>query len=188
MSYFDRANGNNEVFFSELKRKSSWFLILGGLLIVTGIVSLYYIYTATLISVYFIAITLTISGVLQLIYAFQTTGIGKTIFWLLIALLYIVAGGIIFIHPIEGIMIVTLTLASALIVIGVFRVINGIQIYRMMNSWWVIASGIITFILGICILASWPLDSLYILGLFLGIDFIFSGWSYIAFYLALKKS
>ena len=36
-------------------------------------------------------------------------------------------------------------------------------------------SGLVTFILGVIIIASWPVNSRYVLGLFLAIDLIFYG-------------
>ena len=37
---------------------------------------------------------------------------------------------------------------------------------------WVALSGVVTLLLGLLILTRWPVSSLYILGLFLGIDLI----------------
>jgi uncharacterized membrane protein HdeD (DUF308 family) len=45
---------------------------------------------------------------------------------------------------------------------------------------WVVLSGAITLLLGLIILAHWPVSSLYILGLFLGIDLVFAGAGWIA--------
>jgi len=45
---------------------------------------------------------------------------------------------------------------------------------------WVALSGAITLLPGIVILAHWPVSGLYILGLFLGIDLVLAGASWIA--------
>jgi uncharacterized membrane protein HdeD (DUF308 family) len=45
---------------------------------------------------------------------------------------------------------------------------------------WVVLSGAITLLLGLIILAHWPVSSLSILGLSLGIDFVFAGAGWIA--------
>jgi uncharacterized membrane protein HdeD (DUF308 family) len=52
---------------------------------------------------------------------------------------------------------------------------------------WVAASGVITFLLGLIILAHWPVSGLYILGLFLGIDLIIVGVGWIGIGLGLKR-
>jgi uncharacterized membrane protein HdeD (DUF308 family) len=51
----------------------------------------------------------------------------------------------------------------------------------------VAVSGIITLLLGLVILAHWPISSIYILGIFLGIDLIFAGAGWIALGLGLQK-
>jgi uncharacterized membrane protein HdeD (DUF308 family) len=52
---------------------------------------------------------------------------------------------------------------------------------------WVLLSGIITLLLGLVIVAHWPVSSLYILGLFLGIDLVLAGASWIGIGLGLKR-
>jgi len=41
--------------------------------------------------------------------------------------------------------------------------------------------------LGIYIYVLWPLDSLIVIGLFVGIDMIFTGWTWAMLALAVKK-
>jgi uncharacterized membrane protein HdeD (DUF308 family) len=48
-------------------------------------------------------------------------------------------------------------------------------------------SGIITLLLGLIILAHWPVSSLYILGLFLGIDLVFAGAGWIGLGVGLRR-
>jgi uncharacterized membrane protein HdeD (DUF308 family) len=52
---------------------------------------------------------------------------------------------------------------------------------------WVAFSGVITLLLGLVILAHWPVSGLYILGLFLGVDLIFAGMSWIGVGLGLRS-
>jgi uncharacterized membrane protein HdeD (DUF308 family) len=51
----------------------------------------------------------------------------------------------------------------------------------------VVLSGVIELLIGLVILAHWPVSSLYILGLFLGVDLVFAGVSWISFGLGLKN-
>jgi uncharacterized membrane protein HdeD (DUF308 family) len=54
--------------------------------------------------------------------------------------------------------------------------------------WMLVAlSAVITLLLGIIILAKWPVSSLYILGIFLGIDLVFAGVGWIFVGLGLKS-
>jgi uncharacterized membrane protein HdeD (DUF308 family) len=48
-------------------------------------------------------------------------------------------------------------------------------------------AGIISILLGLMIAMGWPVNSLWVLGIFLAIDLVFQGWSFIAIGLALKR-
>ena len=50
-----------------------------------------------------------------------------------------------------------------------------------------IVSGVVTLVLGLMILARWPLSSLFALGLFLGFDLVVAGASWISIGLGLGK-
>ena len=52
---------------------------------------------------------------------------------------------------------------------------------------WIVAAGLISVLAGLIIAMGWPVNSLWVLGLFLAIDLIFQGWTFIAVGLALKK-
>jgi uncharacterized membrane protein HdeD (DUF308 family) len=42
---------------------------------------------------------------------------------------------------------------------------------------WVLLNGVVNLILGVLIWRKWPESSLWVIGLFLGIDLLFHGWS-----------
>ena len=48
-------------------------------------------------------------------------------------------------------------------------------------------SGVITLLLGLLVLAHWPVSSLYILGVFLGIDLIMAGAAWIGLGFGLRR-
>ena len=63
---------------------------------------------------------------------------------------------------------------------------QGIEALRA--RWgWVVASGVITLLPGVMIVAHWPASSFFVLGMFLGIDLIIIGTTWITMRLALKR-
>jgi len=48
-------------------------------------------------------------------------------------------------------------------------------------------SGAVTFLIGLIILVHWPVSSLYILGIFLGVDLVFAGVGWIGLGLGLRR-
>jgi uncharacterized membrane protein HdeD (DUF308 family) len=67
------------------------------------------------------------------------------------------------------------------------RIVLAFSLKESMPWIWVVVSGAITLILGLVILAHWPVSSLYILGLFLGIDLVLAGTGWIGVGLGLRN-
>jgi len=119
--------------------------------------------------------------------AFQIKTWGKFFLWLLLGALYIVAGFVTFENPLLAAAVLTLVLGFALLASGVMRIVLAFSMKDEMPWIWVAVSGVITLLLGLIILAHWPVSSLYILGLFLGIDLVIAGVGWIGIGLGLKR-
>jgi uncharacterized membrane protein HdeD (DUF308 family) len=70
----------------------------------------------------------------------------------------------------------TLLIAMFLIFGGIFRIVASISV-RYPNWGWILLHGVVNVVLGIMIWREWPVSGLWIIGLFLGIELIFNGWS-----------
>ena len=58
----------------------------------------------------------------------------------------------------------------------------------LIHNWgWPLIGGIAAIFLGFMILARWPISGLWVIGLFVAIELILSGWSYIFIALAVKE-
>ena len=82
----------------------------------------------------------------------------------------------------------TLILGAALVASGVMRVFLGFNMKGGTPWGWVVASGLITLLLGVIILIHWPVSSLYVLGIFLGVDLVFAGATWIGLGLGLRQA
>jgi uncharacterized membrane protein HdeD (DUF308 family) len=143
---------------------------------------------ATVASVFVVGIMMVVAGVAEVISAFQIKTWGRFILWVLLGALYIVAGFLTFENPLLAAAFLTLFLGVALIVSGIIRVILAFSMQRATPWIWVMLSGMITTLLGLIIVAHWPVSSLYILGLFLGIDLIIAGAGWVSIGFGLKRS
>ena len=171
-----------------LRGKWGWIVALGIVYTVAGFIALGSVLIATVASVFIVGIMMLIAGVAEVINAFQVKTWGKFLFWVLLGVLYIVAGFAAFENPLLAAAVLTLLLAFALIVSGIMRIILGFSMKREMPWIWVVLSGVVTLLLGLIILSHWPVSSLYILGLLLGIDLVFAGASWIGMGLSLRKA
>lgn len=181
----DNKLGNNMNI--EQKEKSNGFIIIGAILIVLGALALSYQFVATVFSIYFIGTLLLIAGISQALHSFRVKRVGQTALWAIMGVLYVIAGLMSFIQPIAVSSALTLILSFLLVMSGITQLFGAIQ-NRILPNWqWLLVSGAITLILGLMIMAGWPNNSLWILGMFLGIDLIFQGWAYVTIGLKLKR-
>jgi uncharacterized membrane protein HdeD (DUF308 family) len=101
--------------------------------------------------------------------------------------LYIIAGFVTFENPLLAAALLTLILGASLVASGIMRIILGFSMKRETPWVWVLLSGVITLLLGLLVLAHWPVSSLYILGVFLGIDLIMAGAAWIGLGFGLRR-
>src|SRR5271165_897522 len=162
-----------------LRGKWGWILTLGIVYLTTGFIALGSIVSATAASVFIVGIMMLIAGIAEVINSFQIKAWGKFLFWLLLGALYIVAGLVTFENPLLAAATLTLILGVVLIASGIMRIILALSMQQE-NPWiWIAVSGLLTLIVGLVILARWPVSSLFVLGLFLGIDLVFAGVGWI---------
>jgi uncharacterized membrane protein HdeD (DUF308 family) len=163
-----------------LRAKRGWIIALGIVYVIAGLIALSSIVTATVATVFVVGIMMLIAGAAEVFHAFQIKTWGRFLLWLLLGALYIIAGFLTFENPLLAAALLTLLLGVSLIASGIMRIVLAFSIKEGMPWIWVVVSGVITVLLGLIILSHWPVSSLYILGLFLGIDLIFAGAGWLA--------
>src|ERR1700739_1001345 len=171
---FDAASG-----LEPLRAKSGWIVALGVIYVVAGLIALGGIVFATVVTVFIVGIMMLIAGCAEVINAFQIKTWGRFLLWLLLGILYIVAGFLTFENPLLAAAVLTLLLGFSLVFSGVMRLVLAFSMTEEVPWIGVPLSAVIPLLLGCVILAHWPVSSLYILGLFLGIDLIVAGASWI---------
>lgn len=165
-----------------------WFFAWGVALVLLGLVAISAATVTTLLSVILIGVLILISGVIILIDTFtfwwgKWTGFALH---LLMGLLYFWVGLMLINNPDEGSISLTIFLGLLYLVVGITRVIFSLG-FRVGRWQWTFLNGLLTLLLGILILTSLPASGLFIIGLFVGIDLVFSGITYIMGALYAKK-
>ncbi|MBB4194978.1 uncharacterized membrane protein HdeD (DUF308 family) [Rhizobium aethiopicum] len=133
---------------SQLQSKWIWFVGLGVLLLVCGLIALGNLMLATVVSVYYVGMLMLFGGVTYLVHAFQVRGWDHVLFWTLSGLLYVFAGIAAFVNPILTSAALTLFLSLALVIAGVFRTWVGRRMKPAKGWGWIVASGVITALAG----------------------------------------
>ena len=80
----------------------------------------------------------------------------------------------------------TLFIAVAFMVLGTFRAIAALVL--QFPQWgWALLNGVVTFVAGIVIYRNLPEAALWVVGLLVGLELLFNGWTWIMMSLALRK-
>jgi uncharacterized membrane protein HdeD (DUF308 family) len=170
-----------------VRGKWGWIVALGVVYLIAGFIALGSVAMATVASVIVVGAMMIVAGVAEIIGAFQLKSWGKFLIWALLGALYVVAGFLTFENPLLAAVLLTLFLGAALIASGVVRLFLAFSMKRESPWVWVALSGAITLLLGLLIMARWPVNSVYILGLFLGIDLVMAGVGWISLGFSLRR-
>jgi len=136
------SNGATEL--APLRAKSGWIIALGVVYVLAGLVALGSVFFATVVTVFVVGIMMLIAGIAEVINSFQIKSWGKFLLWLLLGVLYILAGFVTFENPLLAAAVLTLLLGFALIVSGIMRLILAFNMKQEMPWVWVALSGVIT--------------------------------------------
>ncbi len=171
-----------------LRSRSTTLIALGVLYVVLGLFALGSIVWATAASVLVVGIMMVIAGIGEVIGAFEVRSWGSFILIVILGILFIVAGYLTIQNPLLAATALTLALGASLVASGIVRMIMAFSLGEGGPWIWVLLSGVITLLLGLIILARWPVSSLYTLGIFLGVDLLIVGLSWVAAGTELKQS
>jgi uncharacterized membrane protein HdeD (DUF308 family) len=162
-----------------------WFVLLGIALVVLGTVALSSVVIASLAAAMVIGALLVVGGVAETLGAFWCRGWSGFFLHLLSGVLSIVIGVMFLRAPVGALAALTLLVASFLMVGGIFKIVAALS-YRFATWGWPLLSGIIDLVLGVLIWQEWPASALWVIGLFVGINMIFRGFTWIGLGLSLR--
>lgn len=160
---------------STLQESFGWKIAAGVLMIILGILAIAQPLFATLAIERLLGWIFVVGGMVQLIHSSQTYGAGPFFLKLVLSILYVIAGGLLLQHPIEGILFLTLLVGILFLIDGIVRVILAFQLKPISNWGWMLTNGIVTLILGIFISSQWPSTLPWVVGLLVGIGLAVNG-------------
>ena len=164
----------------EIRGSWGWFMFLGVALTILGVACVTFAAAATSATILVVGWLLLVSGVVQLIHSFRTGTWSGFFLFLLSALFRGVTGYLLVRYPTAGAAGVTLLLGSFFVVGGLFRAIASAM--AKLPCWgWACFSGVLSVVLGVMVLWLIPVTSMWFVGLAVGIDMIFDGAAVCAF-------
>ncbi|MBV9567159.1 MAG: HdeD family acid-resistance protein [Hyphomicrobiales bacterium] len=164
---------------AHLRARWANFAALGAAFILCGTIALGSLVSATVASVWMNGLMMILAGIAEIGMGLHMKDWGRLVLLSAAGVLIGIAGVICVINPLLAAVALTLCLGAGLCATGLVRIYVASQMGS--DAPWRVAvlSGLFTFILGVIILASWPVNSRYVLGLFLAIDLIFYGLAHL---------
>jgi uncharacterized membrane protein HdeD (DUF308 family) len=171
-----------------LPARKNWALLLtlGFLMIILGTIGLFQPIAYTLATAILFGALMLVSGGAGIATAFKLDDWKGKAAAIILSLLYLGAGALMLLHPVLGALSLTLVVGAFLLASGVIKIWIGVA-HREQSGWgWVVASGLLSVLLGILIYAQFPGSGLWVLGLFLAIELLFDGWGLVMLAFALQ--
>ena len=155
-----------------------WFIALGVVLVILGLVALWNVIDASLVTTIIIGWVLVIAGIATFIGAFTTElGLGWRILQLVLGILYVIVGFDLIADPLGGAIAVTVVIGAMLIADGVVRIV-GAFMDRARNSVWMIVLAVINILFGLWVWTNIPVSGI-VIGVFVGVQLLVAGMAWI---------
>jgi len=170
-----------------VKKSVGWSIGLSVFMIVAGILAVASPLAAGIAIDVLVAWLLVFSGCVHLVFAWYTRSTGGFLWELLVGILYIFIGVYLLMHPVAGLLSLTIALAAYLLLESVLEFALGFKLRPLPGSGWLLFDGVVTLILGVMIWRSWPSSSAWAIGLLVGVSMLFSGTSRLMLSLAARS-
>ncbi len=160
-----------------LRRSWKALMTVGVLAILVGCVAIVVPAVASVATAIFVGWILVIAGAFLVAGAFTAHSIGTVVLRLLWALLTVIVGLWLIVEPDNGTLTLTVVLGIYFLFMGLTRTAVAFAARGQAGAGLVGLSGIAGLLIGILILAKLPSSADWAIGLLVGIDLIFAGWT-----------
>ncbi len=160
----------------------SWkpLIWIGAIAILIGVVAILVPAVAAVTTAILVGWVLLISGAFLIAAAFMAHSIGSVVLRLLWALLTVAVGLYFIFEPDDGTRTLTLILGIYFVFMGLTRVAAAFMARGQTNAGLVGLSGFAGLLIGLLILVEFPSSADWAIGLLVGIDLIFAGWTLVS--------
>lgn len=166
---------NTESLSQEVSRHAGWSIFMGILTAAVGAAMIIYPLATATASTIFFGAALLVAAVAQLVFAFTSDTAGQFFLKLLLGILYGIAGVSLIAVPGMGVVTLTAMLGAMLIAQAVAETVLGFSAPAAAGRGWFFFSGFCSLLLGVLIIAQWPVSSIWAIGTMVGAGVLFNG-------------
>ncbi len=158
-----------------IKHHTGWFTGLGIVFLLLGIAAIAFPWVATLSLEIAIGLLLILAGAAQGVQSFSIPRWKGFLLSVALSALALILGVLMVFFPFAGAATLTAFVAAYLLLGGVMKTVFALQVKPVIGWGWSLVSGLLSLLLGLLILLLLEDSFLWVLGLLLGIDFLFAG-------------
>jgi len=160
--------------------KNRWLLLaVGGVTVLAGLIALAMPFVASLTATLFVGWLLLGSGIAGLITAFRRHEGSDIAAAFALAVLSVIAGVLILLQPVVGILALTTLIIAYFFATGALRLYYGTRLWGA-GGGWMIAGGAVSVALSVLLWFGLPFNAAWIPGVLLGVDLVIWGAMLIA--------
>src|SRR5262249_19840251 len=149
---------------SDVRRATTWSVVLSGLMIAAGVVAICVPQIAGVAVTAIVAWLLVFSGLLHVAFAWRAGRAGAVGWEILLGIVYGAIGFYLLANPVAGLESLTLAVAIYLLIEGILEFVLSFQLGPAPGSGWLLVDGIITLVLAVMIWSTWPSNAGWVVG------------------------
>lgn len=174
---------------SEFKLPSgNRLMFIGFVLVVLGLGAIIAPSVAGEAVIFLIGGLLVVTGAFEFVTGWRQDTAATKLLTMIQGAIFSLTGVVVLAHPYYGLAALTLILAIFFLVSGIWRIIASFS-YRPAKGWLaLLASGLLSLILGWLIWQEWPLSGQWAVGILVGVDLLSGGIALIAIALTWKQA
>jgi uncharacterized membrane protein HdeD (DUF308 family) len=163
---------------TEQKKSSGALIALGAIMIILGLLAIAMPMGTSFAMAFILGWILLFGGIIQLAYAFTSKSMGAFALKIILAIISMIIGGFLLYNPMPALLTLTVLLTAFLIVGGLFAIIGAFAVQQGRGI--MVFGGFMSLILGSLIWSQMPIASLWVIGLLVGLNLLFSGFTMLA--------
>jgi uncharacterized membrane protein HdeD (DUF308 family) len=166
---------------------SRWSIVLSILLMVFGVLAIGLPVLASIGFARLLAWLILFDGVVQLLHAFRSRGVGRIVWKILVAVLYVGVGIWLLMHTLIGLAGLTLVMVAFFFAEGILKLFAYVSARKSVGSGWILLSAAVTVLVAIMIWRHWPSSSLWAIGTLIGVSMLMTGTTSLMMALAVRR-